>query len=112
MFAPSSPNDARILNFRVFEVVVERRSDVMPAWAKPAKGFYPLESHAGSVFRWVGNDAVIGLHSVHGDTLVFDVESGPGLDSKPFTLHVRRPDGADVASQDTAVIAPERGDHA
>jgi hypothetical protein len=96
----SSPNDARVLNFRVFALGVERTSDVFPAWAEPRDGFYALERHAGSEFRWVGGDATIAVHRVHGDTLSFDAESGPGLGSKPFQLLVAGPDG-------TALAAPE-----
>jgi hypothetical protein len=92
----ASPNDPRVLNFRVFEASVERIQDVFPAWAAPAEGFYPLERHAGSAFRWVSGDAVVEVFRIHGDVLTFDAESGPGLESKPFKLHVIGPDGSDV----------------
>jgi len=98
----ASPNDPRVLNFRVFDVSVERVADVFPAWANPVKGFYPLERHAGSVFRWVSGDANVDIHGVHGDELAFDAESGPGLESKPFTLHVIGADGADLAAVEIA----------
>jgi hypothetical protein len=98
----ASPNDPRVLNFRVFELSVERIADVFPPWAQPADGFYPLEHHAGSVFRWVGGDASVTVHPAHGASLEFDAESGPGLESKPFTLHVAGPDGSDLV---TAQIA-------
>jgi len=91
-------NDPRILNFRVFEAVLERRDDVFPAWAKPTDNFYPLESHAGHAFRWVKNDAKIDLHGTRGADLCFDVESGPGLESKPFKLEVQAPDGSTIAT--------------
>jgi hypothetical protein len=94
----ASFNDPRTLNFRVFEITLERRSDVFPAWAKPAQNFYPLEHHAGQHFRWVSNDATVELHGVHGGELRFDVESGPGLESKPFTLDIKTPDGTSIAS--------------
>lgn len=91
-------SDPRILNFRVFEIALDRRVDVFPAWAKPTKNFYTLEDHAGQRFRWVSNDAVIELHHVRGDELLFDVESGPGMESKPFSLEVKAPDGSTVAT--------------
>jgi hypothetical protein len=98
----SSPNDARVLNFRVFALSVERTPDVFPAWAEPRDGFYSLEHFAGSVFRWVSGDATIAVHRLHGDTLSFDAESGPGLESKPFTLHVMAPDGTELATAEIA----------
>ena len=98
----ASPNDPRLLNFRVFELSVERIADVFPAWAKPTHGFYPLERHAGSVFRWVSGDATVAIHHKHGETLEFDAESGPGLGSKTFALHVVGPDGGDIVTAEVA----------
>ena len=98
----ASPNDRRVLNFRVFELCVQRTSDVFPAWADARDGFYALERHAGSEFRWVGGDATIAVHRVHGDTLSFDAESGPGLGSKPFQLQVAGPDGRVLAATEVA----------
>lgn len=89
-------SDPRILNFRIFEIAVDRTADVFPAWAKPGKGFYSLETQGGQAFRWVSNDGAIALHKVRDAELVFDVESGPGHDSKPFALRVKRPDGKEV----------------
>lgn len=102
----ASPNDSRRLNFRVFDVSVERVEDVFPAWAVPAAGFYPLERHAGSMFRWVSGDASLVIHEGHGGALTFDAESGPGLDSKPFFLHVLAPDGTAVATAQIASRTP------
>lgn len=98
----SSPNDPRVLNFRVFELSVERVADVFPAWANAERGFYPLERHANTAFRWVGGDATIAIHRAHGHTLSFEAESGPGFKSKPFTLHVAGPDGTDIAATEIA----------
>jgi hypothetical protein len=98
----TSPNDPRRLNFRVFDVSVEREQDVFPSWAVPAAGFYPLERHAGSSFRWVHGDASVDIVQGHGDTLTFDAESGPGLESKRFLLHVLGPDGQNVTSAEIA----------
>ena len=94
----ADPKDPRVLNFRLFEIAVEHRPDVMPAWARPQKSFYPLETFAGSMFRWVSNDALIALDRERGSALVFEAEPGPGLDSRPFTLHVLRPDGSEVTT--------------
>jgi hypothetical protein len=91
-------SDDRVLNFRVFELAVERRPDVFPAWAKATNNFYPLESHAGQAFRWVKNDAKIDLYGTRGAELCFDVESGPGLESEPFTLDVQSAGGTTVVS--------------
>jgi hypothetical protein len=98
-----SPRDPRILNFRLFEAAIERYPDVLPAWATPAKGFYSLETYANSMFRWVSNDAIVILHAKRGAELSFEVEPGAGLDQKPFTLHVRRPGGDDVLSEQIAL---------
>ena len=98
----ASPNDPRRLNFRVFDVSVERSEDVFPSWAVPIAGFYPLERHAGSIFRWVSGDASVAIHDGHGDALIFDAESGPGLESKRFVLHVLGPDGRDLATAEVA----------
>jgi hypothetical protein len=86
------------LNFRVFAVAVDRSADVFPAWAVPSNGFHPLERQNGELFRWVGGDAVIELIGARRDALEFDAESGPGMRSQPFALHVVRADGADVVN--------------
>jgi hypothetical protein len=98
----TSPNDPRVLNFRVFEVAVERVADVFPAWAKPLEGFYPLERHDGSIFRWVYGDAGISIQRAGAEELRFEAESGPGFGSKPFTLHVAGPDGSDIVAVEVA----------
>ena len=90
------PGDPRVLNFRVFALWLERVPDIFPPWAKPVRGFYPLEQPAGSAFRWVSGDAVVALGRDRGSTLAFEVEPGPGLESKPFVLHVDGPDGTQV----------------
>lgn len=92
-----TPHDSRVLNFRVFNVAVERVADVFPAWAQPGEGFYELERHGGATFRWVGGAATIAVRRVRGTDLIFDAEPGPGLGSAPFTLRVTGPDGQDVA---------------
>jgi hypothetical protein len=96
------PGDPRILNFRLFEAALERHADVMPPWAKPAKGFYELESFGQRTFRWVNNDAVVMLHAERGAELSFDVEPGPGLNGAPFTLEIRLPGGELLAAPQIA----------
>lgn len=95
-------SDSRVLNFRAFEVGVERRADVLPSWAVPGKGFYELELMGGSTFRWVSNDGEITVHPSHRDVLSFDVEPGPGVGSKKFTLSVRDSAGTELASEQIA----------
>ena len=92
---------------------VDRTADVFPAWAVPATGFYPLERHAQDVFRWVRGDASIELHHTGDDALVFDAESGPGMRSQPFLLHVLANSGteiatAEVGSRTTVRVALDR----
>jgi hypothetical protein len=106
-------NDPRILNFRAFSVNLERRVDVLPAWAVPGKGFYVVEQLGDATYRWVSNDAEIALHETSPATLAFDVEPGPGVDSKPFALKVLDADGvtlqtADITSR-TTVRVPTAG---
>jgi hypothetical protein len=98
----TSPNDPRVLNFRIFEVAVERVADVFPAWATPGEGFYPLERDGGSIFRWVNADAGISIQRAGSEELRFEAESGPGFGSKPFTLHVAGPDGSDIVTVEVA----------
>jgi hypothetical protein len=92
----ASPSDPRILNFRVLGLWVDRFADVFPAWAKPAHGFYPLERHDGSAFRWASGDATVALAETHGDALVFDAEPGPGPDPAGCTLCAVGPDGEEL----------------
>ncbi|HSP45439.1 MAG TPA: hypothetical protein VLO30_05565, partial [Chthoniobacterales bacterium] len=87
-----APNDARVLNFRVFKVTfVPALIDVLPPQiaAKLGSGWYPLETFNGETFRWAGNDAKISIDDPDGvNTLLLEVEPGPGVSSKPFVLRV------------------------
>jgi len=84
-----APNDPRVMNFRVFEIgLAELPGDVLPAWARLGRGWYPLETYRGATFRWVSNDAAIAVSNQAEPTLRFDVEPGPGVESKPFVLSV------------------------
>lgn len=83
-------NDARVLNFRVFDVAVERASrDVLSAEMELGTGWHPLEKHGDLAFRWVSNDANVTVRNADGTAhLDLDLQSGPGLENKPFVLHV------------------------
>ena len=98
----TTPDDERVLDFRVFDINLERADDVFPIWAEPEAGFYAPERDDDRLFRWISGDATIRLANARGATLSFDVESGPGFDSQPFNLVVLAADGSQVAS---AVVA-------
>jgi hypothetical protein len=99
----SSPNDPRVLNFRVFKVVVSRMSsDVLPSGSgyKLGTGWYPLETFNSESFRWVNNDAAIEASASAKRELRLEVEPGPGVDMKPFMLHVLDQTGVPLATYD------------
>jgi len=93
----TTPDDERVLDFRVFDINLERADDVFPIWAEPEAGFYAPERDDDRLFRWIGGDATIRLANARGATLSFDVESGPGFASQPFNLVVLAADGSEVA---------------
>ncbi len=59
-------------------------------------GWFPLETYAGETFRWVGNDAEVVVERTDARALTFEVEPGPGVGSKPFTLRVLDGAGAEI----------------
>lgn len=62
-------------------------------------GWWPLEHHNGLTFRWATNDAeVTACPDVNNRTLAMMIEPGPGVRSKPFTLHVRGNHGDSATS--------------
>jgi len=87
-----APNDARVLNFRVFKAsFIPTSIDVFPPElsAKLGSGWYPLETFNGETFRWAGNDAKITINDPRDmKTLLLELEPGPGVNSKPFVLRV------------------------
>jgi len=91
-------NDARVLNFRVFDVSLERgERDVLPADVTLGNGWHPMEKHGDSSFRWVTNDAKVTVSNPEGTKhLDLDLQSGPGLANKPFVLHVLQATGKDL----------------
>jgi len=96
----TSGADPRILNFRIFSITIDRTADVFPPWATPVSGFYSLEQDGNRLFRWVRGDARIALAPAAQKMLRFEVESGPGFESKPFTLQVIDSSGAEIASEE------------
>jgi hypothetical protein len=97
----TSPNDPRVLNFRVFKITVTRMpSDVVVPGSgyRLGSGWYPLERFNNESFRWVNNDAVIQATSDAKKALQLEVEGGPGLDFKPFVLHALDQRGGKIAS--------------
>lgn len=99
-----APNDDRVLNFRVFKLTfMPALIDVLPPelQAKLGSGWYPLETYNGETFRWAGNDAKINIvDSGAAETLLLEVEPGPGVDSKPFVLRVLDDSGAQITQAD------------
>jgi hypothetical protein len=99
----SSPNDSRVLNFRVFKIAVSRLAgDVLPPGSgyKLGTGWHQLETFNGESFRWVNNDAVIEASASAKHGLRLELEPGPGFDMKPFTLHVLDSTGKPLATSE------------
>jgi len=98
----SSPNDSRVLNFRVFKIAVSRMSsDVLPSGSgyKLGRGWYPLETFNGETFRWVDNDAQIVVTSQSARTrrLKIVAAAGPSIVSPAdFSLQLRDKDGRPI----------------
>lgn len=96
----AAPNDARVLNFRVFKLTfVPAPVDVLPPeiGAKLGSGWYPLETFNGETFRWAGEDAKLTVEDPgSAKSLLFEVEPGPGVNSKPFVLRVLNDSGVQV----------------
>jgi hypothetical protein len=104
-----APNDPRVLNFRIFKVALSTLpGDVLPPSAgyRLGTGWYPLESFGGETFRWVNNDAMIEVTGAPSGPLELEVEPGPGLELKPFSLTVF--DGAGVSLQTVTIRARQR----
>ena len=91
-------NDTRVLNFRVFEISVDRADrDVLPAEMQLGSGWYPFERNADSAFRWVSNDARVLVQNPAGTAhLDLDLAPGPGVGNKPFVLHVLQNSGGEL----------------
>ena len=88
----ATAGDSRVLDFRVFSIALElAQRDVLPPTMKLGMGWYPLETHNGTMFRWVNNNAEITLSNSDGRELLdFEIEPGPGAAEKPLHLQVSR----------------------
>ncbi len=105
----TAPNDPRVLNFRVFKVEIKRLpADVVVAGSglRLGSGWYPLETFGGESFRWVNNDAVIEVGADAPRNIELELEPGPGLDLKPFTLTVFDQAGNQVQSSPVSGRVP------
>jgi hypothetical protein len=104
-----APNDPRVLNFRIFKIAVAPLpGDVIPpnSGFRLGTGWYPLESFGGETFRWVNNDAMIEVTGTPAGALDLEVEPGPGVELKPFTLVVF--DGAGAQLETISVKSRQR----
>lgn len=97
----AAPNDSRLLNFRVFKLTfIPAPIDVLPPdlGAKLGSGWYPLETFNGETFRWAGEDAKIAVpESPSVKSLLLEIEPGPGVNSKSFTLRVLNESGVQIS---------------
>lgn len=81
--------DARILNFRVFGiVVVSLRRDIVQvdAGVKLTSNWYQLEEVHGEAYRWVNNDAAIEIVDPTITSVELDIEPGPGAGGAGLAL--------------------------
>lgn len=85
-----TPGDQRDLSYRLFKVeLVRKPEDVVRAGQgiRVGTGWYPLESFAGSTFRWAGASATFDLaKAAQARSVKLDVEPGPGVENKPFSI--------------------------
>ena len=66
-------------------------------------GWWPVEHHNGLTFRWATNDSEVTVcPDVNNRTLAMMIEPGPGVRSKPFTLHVIGNQG----DKETSLVKP------
>ena len=97
----AAPNDSRLLNFRVFKLTyIPAPVDVLPPelGAKLGPGWYPLETFNGETFRWAGENAKISVpEAPETKSLLLEIEPGPGVNSKPFTLRVLDESGVQIS---------------
>jgi hypothetical protein len=85
--------------------VIELNSDITSPSAPAAfrlhlgQNWYPYEDYHSETFRWVNNDAEVMVTPPDSGIyrLSLEVEPGPGLASKPFTLFLQNEAGQTVA---------------
>lgn len=114
-----TPNDWRILNFRVFDC--QRVEDwteptdgqfrLRPVPAVPrgvladadiasrelgvgfGPGWHTVEECGGHRYRWAANDAALVVNPPGGEALTLAIEPGPGVGYRAFDLQIRDEDG-------------------
>jgi hypothetical protein len=102
-----TPNDPRILNFRVFQLNWQQTDqpslpmangslaaeDIAAAevGVRFGAGWYDVEQGRGGRYRWAGQDAQLVVQLPEGEArpLTLPVEPGPGVAERPFVLEVR-----------------------
>jgi hypothetical protein len=74
-----------------FEAADVDNAEIAGAPVAIGNHWYPFEKFGGHTFRWVDNDAQFRVHLSGSEKgrLGIEVESGPGLASKPFRLELR-----------------------
>ncbi len=106
----TTSGETRILNFRVFNVSMGSLSgpDIVPSRAvlpeaanlEIGENWYATEKSEGQLYRWINNDAELLVRMPQKGkvpVLVLELESGPGLDQKPFVIQARNAAGAVIA---------------
>lgn len=109
----TTTGETRILNFRVFNVSMGSPSgpDIVPPRAilpeaanlEIGENWYAAERHEGTLYRWVNNDAELVVRMPQtgkAPVLVLELESGPGLDRKPFVIQARNNAGGMITQAD------------
>jgi hypothetical protein len=96
--------DPRILNFRVFQARLtahEVRTDVVDRRLKLGPNWFPVETQAGQLFRWVDNDAALIVRpwAEAARVLEIDAEPGPSLGGQPCRLQVLDDAGSELAAR-------------
>jgi hypothetical protein len=93
--------DPRVLNLRVFKLAfVQAVVDILPPHldARVGAGWYRLETFNGETFRWAGGKAEIEIpDGSKAATVPLEIEPGPGVEFKPFTLRVLNDRGTQLA---------------
>jgi hypothetical protein len=88
---PGEPKPLRFLRYSNWMTPFEPSPDIYEDGILiRGKGWHQLEQ-VGEIFRWVENDVEIVLTDPQSENIVLqiDVEPGPGVGSKPFTLVIQ-----------------------
>ena len=94
--SPDNRPASALLGFVGFEETGGERQEIADLPVRIGDRWYPFEKFGGHTFRWVDNDAQFRVHSSGSEKgrLGIEVESGPGLASRPFRLELRGEGGA------------------